>query len=149
MLPKTATAADSMACCARRNVCAKCGVASATPAVAETAGAGKSSTLEGTRGRETWGTTDGDGLVHLAIDELFGLVHGKAVTVGEMFEIPWQQQQFFWRETGWAAAVAVALLQYTTGVHDGAVVDRLVQSAGQTGQYCPAPVCGAVHVSSC
>jgi hypothetical protein len=57
-----------------------CGVA---PADTETAGAGKSSMLEGTRGRETWGTTDGDGLVHLAVDELFGLVHGKAVTVGK------------------------------------------------------------------
>jgi hypothetical protein len=29
------------------------------------------------------GSPDGDGLVHLAIDELYQLVHGKAVTVGE------------------------------------------------------------------
>jgi hypothetical protein len=71
-------------------------VAPAAPVGAETAGAGKSSTLEGTRGRETWGTTDGDGLVHLAVDELFGLVHGKAVTVGEWC---WQQQQHFvWQD---------------------------------------------------
>lgn len=54
------------------------------PAVpAADAGSGKTSTLEGSKGRETWGTTDGDGLVHLAIDELFGLVHGKAITIGE------------------------------------------------------------------
>jgi hypothetical protein len=46
-------------------------------------GSGKTTTLEGRKGRETWGTADGDGLVHLAIDELFGLVHGKAITVGE------------------------------------------------------------------
>lgn len=47
------------------------------------AGAGKTATLEGSKGRETWGTADGDGLVHLAIDEIFGLVHGKAITIGE------------------------------------------------------------------
>lgn len=47
------------------------------------AGAGKTSTLEGLRGRDTWGTEEGDGVVHLAIDELFGLVHGKAIAVGE------------------------------------------------------------------
>lgn len=46
------------------------------------AGSGKTATLEGRAGRETWGTSEGDGLVHLAVDELFGLVHGKAITVG-------------------------------------------------------------------
>ncbi|WIA40562.1 hypothetical protein OEZ86_013904 [Tetradesmus obliquus] len=44
---------------------------------------GKTTTLEGSRGRDTRGSPDGDGLVHLAIDELFQLVHGKAVTVAE------------------------------------------------------------------
>ncbi len=46
-------------------------------------GSGKTTTLEGGRGKDTRGTSDGDGLVHLAIDELFELVHGKAVSVGE------------------------------------------------------------------
>jgi hypothetical protein len=58
------------------------GLTKLRPAVLHT-GSGKTRTLEGSRGRETWGTTDGDGLVHLAIDELFGLVHGKAITIGE------------------------------------------------------------------
>lgn len=49
----------------------------------QTTGSGKTTTLEGSRGRDTRGSPDGDGLVHLAIDELFQLVHGKAVTVGE------------------------------------------------------------------
>eukprot|EP00878_Enallax_costatus_P035224 GHUV01039231.1.p1 GENE.GHUV01039231.1~~GHUV01039231.1.p1 ORF type:complete len:419 (+),score=96.69 GHUV01039231.1:574-1830(+) len=46
-------------------------------------GSGKTTTLEGGRGKDRRGSSDGDGLVHLAIDELFELVHGKAVTVGE------------------------------------------------------------------
>lgn len=45
-------------------------------------GSGKTTTLEGGRGKDRRGSPDGDGLVHLAIDELFELVHGKAVTVG-------------------------------------------------------------------
>jgi hypothetical protein len=51
------------------------------------AGSGKTTTLEGSRARDTRGSPDGDGLVHLAIDELYQLVHGKAVTVGEQ-EVP-------------------------------------------------------------
>ncbi len=47
------------------------------------AGSGKSSTLEGTRGIDTRGGAEGDGLVHLAIDALFELVRHKAVAVGE------------------------------------------------------------------
>lgn len=46
-------------------------------------GSGKTTTLEGSRGRDTRGTAEGDGLVHLVIDELFELMHGKAVQVGE------------------------------------------------------------------
>ena len=47
------------------------------------AGSGKTTTLEGGRGKDTRGSSEGDGLMHLAIDELFELLHGKAVTVGE------------------------------------------------------------------
>eukprot|EP00775_Hariotina_reticulata_P000828 gene828-1146_t len=46
-------------------------------------GSGKTTTLEGGRGKDTRGGADGDGLVHLAIDEIFELIHGKAVSVGE------------------------------------------------------------------
>lgn len=48
-----------------------------------TTGSGKTTLLEGGRGKDRRGSSDGDGLVHLAIDELFELVHGKAVTVGK------------------------------------------------------------------
>ncbi|KAI8465646.1 MAG: P-loop containing nucleoside triphosphate hydrolase protein [Monoraphidium minutum] len=46
-------------------------------------GSGKTTALEGSRGRDARGGPEGDGLVHLAADELFELIHGKAVLVGE------------------------------------------------------------------
>ncbi|KAF8055598.1 SYP52 [Scenedesmus sp. PABB004] len=52
-------------------------------------GAGKTSTLEGARARAPRpggggdAGAEGDGLVHHAIDELFALLHGKAVSIGE------------------------------------------------------------------
>jgi len=60
-------------------------VHAATSCCCATTGSGKTSTLDGSKGRETWSTADGDGLVHLAIDELFTLVHGKAVTIGQCY----------------------------------------------------------------
>lgn len=47
-------------------------------------GAGKTTTLEGGRARDAGRVTpEGDGLVHLAADELFKLLNQKAVAVGE------------------------------------------------------------------
>jgi hypothetical protein len=50
-------------------------------------GSGKTTTLEGSHARggsgSSGGASDGGGLVHLAADELFELVHSKAVAVGE------------------------------------------------------------------
>eukprot|EP00877_Chromochloris_zofingiensis_P013932 jgi/Chrzof1/8793/Cz03g24220.t1 len=45
-------------------------------------GSGKTTSLEGGRGKDAKGSSEGDGLVHLAIDELYDLIHGKAVTIG-------------------------------------------------------------------
>lgn len=47
------------------------------------AGSGKTSTLEGVSVQNKPGSSEGEGLMHLAIDELFALMHGKAVAVGE------------------------------------------------------------------
>jgi hypothetical protein len=46
------------------------------------AGSGKTTTLEGARGKDMRGTAEGDGLVHAAVDTLFELIHAKAVSVG-------------------------------------------------------------------
>ena len=46
-------------------------------------GSGKTTTLEGSRGKESLpSTVKGDGIVHLAIDELFQHLHWKAAAVG-------------------------------------------------------------------
>jgi hypothetical protein len=46
------------------------------------AGSGKTTTLEGSRGIDTRGGAEGNGLVHLACDTLFELLQAKAVAVG-------------------------------------------------------------------
>ncbi len=47
-------------------------------------GSGKSYTLEGSRSRDAGGASpQGDGAVHYAADELFKLLHQRAVAVGK------------------------------------------------------------------
>jgi hypothetical protein len=46
------------------------------------AGSGKTTTLEGARGKDMRGSAEGDGLVHAALDTLYELIHAKAVSVG-------------------------------------------------------------------
>lgn len=46
-------------------------------------GSGKTHTLEGLKTRDLRGSSAGDGIVHYALDELFELLHAKAVAVGE------------------------------------------------------------------
>ena len=47
------------------------------------AGAGKTASLEGGKAKDSIKNSDqGDGLVHLAIDELFRLINQKAAAVG-------------------------------------------------------------------
>lgn len=46
-------------------------------------GSGKTHTMEGARAKEVRGSSAGDGIVHYAIDEIFSLLHSKAIAVGE------------------------------------------------------------------
>ena len=45
-------------------------------------GAGKTLTIEGSRARDSKSSSEGDGIVHLAVDALYKLLNDKAVSVG-------------------------------------------------------------------